>query len=341
MLRLASFPDFHHQPVGIRLQADRKIGSSRGFEHHPAYAFGRLRDTNSRQMRVSDLNRLAEHAGSQRGIVEVKVDSFRRAQAVGLVLHFALHLDNHGARVVMESADETCHMPVTRVAPECFSSVLEGGSSSATGTGGAGSGCFSTVCRRPAEGAATGAGACGFAGAEWRNFHHTPAPNARTKATSRRITARPDGEILFLSVLLKNLRTTLRFRGPGLFAGAGELCQRGAFLILNAVRWSFDGFSGHQALRNFGQPVFFFRLHGGQNQFGEQVQTANVAVIKAVRLGGKGFQQANGAVGGRDGHGHDRAGAQATADLHVYPRIVLRIIAAHDSAGAQAGSGKS
>ena len=31
--------DFHDQPVRIRLQADREIGSARSFEHHPAYAF--------------------------------------------------------------------------------------------------------------------------------------------------------------------------------------------------------------------------------------------------------------------------------------------------------------
>ena len=32
---------------------------------------------------------------------------------------------------------------------------------------------------------------------------------------------------------------------------------------------------------------------------------------------------------------------EATADLNIHPRIVLRIIAAHDSAGTHAGAGKS
>ena len=39
--------------------------------------FRGLCDANSRQARVSDFNGLAEHAGSQRSIVKIEVDSFR------------------------------------------------------------------------------------------------------------------------------------------------------------------------------------------------------------------------------------------------------------------------
>src|ERR1700720_3940231 len=88
---------------------------------------------------------------------------------------------------VLELSDETCHMPVARVRAECVSSPPAGVSSSITGTGGAGSDSLSTV----AEGAATAAlGVGGFTVGEWRNFHHTAVPRARTRATSRTITAR-------------------------------------------------------------------------------------------------------------------------------------------------------
>jgi len=97
----ASFPDCHHQPEGVRFQADRKIGGARGFQYYPADAFGRLRDTNSRQVLISDLNGLAEHARGQRGVVEVKINSFRIAQAVGFVLNFALHFNDDRTGVVV------------------------------------------------------------------------------------------------------------------------------------------------------------------------------------------------------------------------------------------------
>src|ERR1700692_78177 len=95
---------------------------------------------------------------------------------------------------VLEEAVETRKTPVTRVRAEDLSSAVEAESSSGTGTGGAGSGCFSTTGGAATGGviaaAGVGAGVCGFAGGEWRNFHHTPAPNARTNATSRTITVR-------------------------------------------------------------------------------------------------------------------------------------------------------
>ena len=100
VLGLTGFPDFNNQPVRVRPQADRKVGSSCGLKHHPAYALGRLRDTNSRQACVADLDRLAEHARRQRGIVQVNVNPFRRTQAVGFILNFALHIDDDGTGVI-------------------------------------------------------------------------------------------------------------------------------------------------------------------------------------------------------------------------------------------------
>ena len=115
MIQGASFPDFHHQPVRVGLQADREIGRTRGFEHDPAYAFSRLGDANPLQTRVSNFNGLAEHAGCQRSIVKVDVDPLRRAQAVGLVLHFTLHINNHRARVGRRNVEYARHQGPRRM----------------------------------------------------------------------------------------------------------------------------------------------------------------------------------------------------------------------------------
>src|SRR5579862_8762286 len=100
---------------------------------------------------------------------------------------------------VLKSADETCQIPVTRVRVEGFSSGVEEESSSANGTGGAWSAGFSAAgalvdCAGDAVsvtgGVAAAVGVCGLAGREWRKFHHTPAPNTKTRTTNRTITAR-------------------------------------------------------------------------------------------------------------------------------------------------------
>ncbi len=101
--------DFHHQAVGFRLFAHREIRTSTGFEHNPAHAFAGLCDANSRQQRISDFDGFSEQAGCETGVVDINVDPFRIAQAVGLVLHLALRIDNHGAGIRRGHVPDTSH----------------------------------------------------------------------------------------------------------------------------------------------------------------------------------------------------------------------------------------
>ncbi len=102
-----------------------------------------------------------------------------------------------------------------------------------------------------------------------------------------------------------------------------------------------DRFRGDHPLRDLGQSVFFFRFHGGEDQLSKKIQAANIAVIESIRLAGEGLQQTNHALLPRQRDCHDGARAQVPASLHVHSRVVLSVIAAHDSAAAQACSRKS
>ena len=133
-------------------------------------------------------------------------------------------------------------------------------------------------------------------GCHQRQEHkHNHEAKARSRFLGLRASLEPRGRSFrSCDFWFRSLKFGLKFREMGeipyrriVFA-----CRFAGRMPKSETR-SFIRISCNQTLRNFGHPVFFFRSHRGQNQFGEKIQATNVAVVEAVRFGREGFQQAN------------------------------------------------
>ena len=93
-------------------------------------------------------------------------------------------------------------------------------------------------------------------------------------------------------------------------------------------------------LRGLREAIFIFGLQRGDNQFGEKLQAAHVAVVEGERLGGKGFQQSNHAPPAAQGHCDHGPRAQLAASIYIYAIVLFGIVAADDLCGTKAGAGK-
>ena len=95
----AQLPHLHHQTVGIRLQADGKVRFAFRLQHHTRHTRDRLRHPNPRQQRIADVDGFAFNFGSERGIVQIKINAIGRGQAMGLILHLIFQVEHNRAGI--------------------------------------------------------------------------------------------------------------------------------------------------------------------------------------------------------------------------------------------------
>jgi len=89
--------DFQNKAVGVWLQAYGEVGTVLGFKFDPAYARDCLPDLDAAQQSIIDGVILAGQLLHQSGVVEIDKNPVGRREAMDLVGHLILQVDNDSA----------------------------------------------------------------------------------------------------------------------------------------------------------------------------------------------------------------------------------------------------